>query len=97
MQIKSILAGAAIALVAGVGSVSGNELYVADTAAEPGTPYSVLDGIATEQMSVLEMANTRGSAGVIKVTAFGDLIVDLSTPSPADDIDISVPAEVSGL
>jgi hypothetical protein len=38
MQIKSIVAGAAIALVAGAGSVSGNELYVADTAGDPGTP-----------------------------------------------------------
>ncbi len=64
MHIKSILAGAAIALVAGVGSVAANELNVADTAVDPGSPYAVLHGIPTELMSPLEMEGTRGSFAV---------------------------------
>ena len=81
MYIKSILAGAAIALVAGVGSVSGNELYVADTAVDPGTPYTVLYGIPTELMSPLEMEGTRGSF-VILNTRTGDRT---ETETPHDD------------
>ncbi len=62
MQIKSIVAGTAIALVAGAGSVSANEPSVADTAGDTGTPYAMLNGFATSQMSVQEMAATRGGA-----------------------------------
>ena len=62
MQIKSIVAGAAIALIAGVGSVSADAFHVADTAGDTGTPFAMLDGIATLQMSVQEMAATRGAA-----------------------------------
>ncbi len=62
MHIKSIVAAAAIALIAGVGSVSADELYVADTAVNPGTSFAMLDGIATEQMSVQEMDATRAAA-----------------------------------
>ena len=61
MQIKSIVAGAAIALIAGVGSVSADELSVADTAVNTIAPFAMLDGIATEQMSVQELAATRGA------------------------------------
>ncbi len=62
MQIKSIVAGAAIALIAGVGSVSADELPGADTTGDTGTPFAMLDGIATEQLSVQELAETRGAA-----------------------------------
>ena len=62
MQIKSIVAAAAIALVTGVGSVSADELYVADTAGDPGTPFAMLNGIATSQMSDQDMAAIRGAA-----------------------------------
>ncbi len=60
MQIGSIVVGAVIALIAGVGSVSADELHVADTTVAPDTPFAMLDGIATEQMSVQELAATRG-------------------------------------
>ncbi len=63
MIIKSIVAAAAIALIAGVGSVSADELSVAEITGDTGTPFAMLNGIATEQMSVQEMATTRG-AGV---------------------------------
>ena len=62
MQIKSIVAAAAIALIAGVGSVSADELSVADTAGDTGTLFALLDGIATEQMTDHELAATRGAA-----------------------------------
>ena len=62
MHIKSIVAAAAIALVTGVGSVSADELYVADTAGDPGTPFAILNGIATSQMSDQDMAAIRGAA-----------------------------------
>ncbi len=60
MHIKLIVAAAAIALIAGVGSVSADELSVADTANDTEAPFAMLDGIATEQMSVQELAETRG-------------------------------------
>ena len=59
MQIKSIAAGAAIALIAGVGSVSADELSVADTADDTGSPFAMLEGIATVQMSDQELAAMR--------------------------------------
>ncbi len=65
MQIKSIVAGAAIALIAGVGSVSADEITEAATEVFTGTPFAMLDGIATEQLSVLEMAATRGGIGML--------------------------------
>ena len=65
MQIKSIVATTAIALIAGIGFASANELSVADTAVNTGTPFAMLDGIATEQMSVQELAATRGAALVV--------------------------------
>ena len=33
---------------------------MADTTGDTGTPFALLDGIATEQLSVQEMAATRG-------------------------------------
>ncbi len=62
MHIKSIVAATTIALIAGVGSVSADELSVADTTGDTGAPFALLDGIATEQMSVQELASTRGAA-----------------------------------
>ncbi len=66
MQTKSIVAGAAIALIAGVGSVSADELSVDGTKEAPRTSFAMLDGIATEQMSVQELADTRGAGGDIE-------------------------------
>ncbi len=65
MQIKSIVAGAAIALIAGVGSVSADKLHVADTAGDTGAPFASLNGVATSQMSVKDMAATRGGYRVV--------------------------------
>jgi hypothetical protein len=62
MKIKSIVTGAAISLIASVGSVSADENDVDGTAVNPGTPFAVLDGIAAEQMSVQELAAIRGAA-----------------------------------
>jgi hypothetical protein len=61
MRIKSIVAVATIALATGIGSASADELSVADTAVNTGTPFAMLDGIATEQLSVQELAATRGA------------------------------------
>ncbi len=65
MQIKSVVAGAAIALIAGVGSVSADENDVAGTAVNTGTPFALLDGIATVQMTVQELAATRGAGSPV--------------------------------
>ncbi len=62
MQIKSIVVGAVFGLIAGVGSVSADENDVAGTAVNTGMHFAMLDGIATEQMSVQELAETRGAA-----------------------------------
>ncbi len=63
MQIHyQFIAATTIALIAGVGSVSADELSVADTAVNSGAPFAMLDGIATEQMSDQELAATRGAA-----------------------------------
>ncbi len=70
MQIKLIVAGAAIALIAGVGSVSADELSVADTTVAQDTPFALLDGIATEQMSIQELASARGAAGLVSFKLF---------------------------
>ncbi len=61
MHIKSIVAATTIALIAGVGSVSAGENDVANTAVNSGAPFAMLDGIATEQMSIQELADTRGA------------------------------------
>ncbi len=60
MQIKSIVAGVAIALIAGVGSVSAGELYMADPAVTTGGPFDILVGIPTSRMSDPELEVTRG-------------------------------------
>ncbi len=59
MQIKSVAAGAAIASIAGVGSVSADELSVADTAVNTGALFAMLKGIAASQMSDQELAAMR--------------------------------------
>ena len=62
MHIKSIVAATTIALIAGVGSVSADELSVDGTTGVTDTPFALLDGIATEQMSIQEMGATHGAA-----------------------------------
>ncbi len=70
MQFKSIVAAAAIALIVGVGSVSADENDVADTAVNTGAPFALLDGIPNDQMSVHELAATRGAG-----SPFNDMIL----------------------
>ncbi len=65
MYIKSIVAAATIALIAGVGSVSADELSVAGTTGDTGAPFALLDGIAIEQLSDQELAETRGAYYVV--------------------------------
>ena len=89
MQIKSIVAAAAIALIAGVGSVSADELSVDRTAVNTGTPFAMLDGIVTEQMSVQELAATRGAVIVVflnKVDQVDDPEVSRGATAPTDTI-----------
>ncbi len=76
MHIKSIIAGAAIALIAGVGSVSADENDVAGTAVNTGAPFALLDGIATEQMSDQELAETHGAYYVVLPPTTFSLKVD---------------------
>ena len=65
MQIKSIVAGATIALIAGVGSVAVDELYAAETTPIPDARFTLLDGITASQLSVQEMAALRGGGGAM--------------------------------
>ncbi len=60
MHIKSIVAAMAITLIASVGSVSADEITVADTAVKTGTQFALLDGIATVELTDQELAATRG-------------------------------------
>ncbi len=74
MQIHyQFIAAAAIALIAGVGPVSADELSVADTAGDASTTFEVLNGIATMQISEGEMAGIIGSF-------FPDTDVDIDGP-----------------
>ncbi len=59
MQIGSIVVGAVIALIARVGSVSADELSVADTTDDTVSPFAMLKGVATVQMSDQELAAMR--------------------------------------
>ncbi len=79
MHIKSIVAAAAIALIAGVGSVSADELTVADTAVNTGAAFAMLDGIATEQMSVQDLASIRGA--VVAPSMYPSLFIKLEGQS----------------
>ncbi len=75
MHIKSIVAATAIALIASVGSVSADEITVADTAVNTGAPFAMLDGIATEQMSVQDLASIRGA--VVAPSMYPSLFIKL--------------------
>ena len=55
MHIKSIIAGAAIALVAGLASAS---------AAQESSPLKALTGVPGERMTPDELSDTRGSNGI---------------------------------
>ena len=59
MHVKSILAGAAIALVAGVGSVSADEGR--RTANSIMIEFATLDGIQAARLGTRELANVRGA------------------------------------
>ncbi len=62
MHIKSSVAAAAIALIAGVGSVSADEITVDRTAVNTGTLYALPAGAATP-MSEAELDAVRGQGG----------------------------------
>ncbi len=65
MQIKSIVAGATIALIAGVGSVSADELSVAETTPEstPQTGFAAVAQFPVTALSPSEMVQTTSSGG----------------------------------
>ena len=91
MQIKSIVATTAIALIAGVGSVSADENEVAGTAFTTGGTFALLDGIATEQMSIQEMAATRGAGDVSPI-----LIRFLGVPQGIGPAATNIPPTAGG-
>ncbi len=64
MQIKSILAGAAIALVAGLGSA-----YAADQ-------FTTLDGVQAQPMNTAEMGQVRGTEIVLAIPGPGATLVE---------------------
>ncbi len=82
MQIKSIVAGAVIALIAGVGSVSADEITVAEITGDTETPFALLAGIPTSKMLVQEMAATRGTGEDILIDG---LVGQLSTTTTVDN------------
>ncbi len=101
MHIKSIVAGATIALIAGVGSVSADELHVTDTTVTTGAPFALLNGIPTEQMTFQELGATRGATAKIAfatggTVSFGAVTDDGSTivsdPGAVGGIIVSGPA-----
>ena len=96
MQIKSIAAGAAIAWIAGVGSVSADELSVADTTGDTGTPFAMLNGIATEQLSVQEMEATRGAMALLlpQVQYCRSSYCGVSTAGQTTNVDPTVTYEI---
>ena len=95
MQIKSIVAGAAIALIAGVGSVSADEIDMAGIAANTGVPFALLDGITIVPMSRQELAATHGAAQVMTVP---ETLRLLHTPSGSTDSSSSeIPVRWPGL
>ena len=63
MHIKSIAVGVVFGLIAGVGSVSADELSVADTAGETTTQsgFAAVAQLPVTALSSAEMAETRGS------------------------------------
>ena len=96
MQIKSIVAAAAITLIAGVGSVSAAELYVAETKGDAGTQFAVLHEIATIKLSVQEMAATRGLASEWGTTTNTSLLVGaLSVEGESVELPVPMPPGLS--
>ena len=59
MRIGSIVVGAVIALIARVGSVPADEITVTDTTDDTGSPFALLQGVATVQMSDQELVAMR--------------------------------------
>jgi hypothetical protein len=93
MQIKSIVAGAAIVLIAGAGSVLGNELTVAKTTGILGAPFAFLNGTATAQMSDQEMAAVQGSGWryPLYISDFGYDVGEMQMTSKPDPSPIFSP------
>ncbi len=64
MQIKTIVVGAAIGLITGVGSVSADENSVADTSGDTGTLFALPAGVATPMSDAeLDAIHGQGPAG----------------------------------
>ena len=84
MHIKSIVAGTVVALVAGVGSVSGNERSVVDPMGDLGSAYvpeqfSTLEGISALPLTAGEMKVVVGASDPF-VDAFGLNLGDALVP-----------------
>ena len=67
MHIKSIVAAAAIALIAGVGSVSADEITMDGTAVNTGTLYALPPGVATP-LTEAELDAIRGQGAAFEAT-----------------------------
>ncbi len=80
MQIKSIVAGAAIALIAGVGSVSADAITVDGTAVNTGTLYALPAGVATP-LTEAELDAIRGQGPAIEATRLVARVAAYSTSS----------------
>ncbi len=72
MHIKSIVAATAIALIAGVGSVSADELSVANTAADTTTQtaFAAVAQLPVTALSSAEMAMIRGAYVVDRIVSY---------------------------
>ena len=82
MKIKSIVAAAAITLIAGVGSVSADENDVADTAVNPGTPFALPAGVATP-MSEADLDAIRGQGPADQEMAFSIGLIAMYSTTPS--------------
>ncbi len=80
MQIGSIVLGAVIALIAGVGSVSADEITVDRTAVNTGTLFALPAGVATP-MSEAELDAIRGQGPATEATLLLSLVAAYSTTS----------------
>ena len=85
MHIKSIVAGTTIALIAGVGSVSADELSVDRSAVNTGTLFALPAGVATP-MSEAELDAVRGQGPATRqLLANSRLLVTITFILAKDD------------
>jgi len=88
MQTKLIVVGTVIALITGVGSVSADEITVDRNAVNTGTPFAMLNVIATP-MSDAELEAVRGLGRLEggDISSFGgdSLVLDLGLKTSVSD------------